>query len=250
MSTIKKIKLDNTTYDISVDWENIESKPGEIPTKTSDLINDSGFLTAHQDISGKENLSNKTTEINSSYTNVENRNYPTNGAVRKFVGEMIGLEDEYNLETFAQKATTLSGYGITDAYTKPTTGIPKTDLAENVQTSLTKADNATTIETGTITNNYGWYDAGTQLTGTYNLFGDLCIITGYAQVKTGRGEIWYSLPVAAVQGAAAIAMDGGNYYCIGTSVKDNISVMRITKMDEENFLENKTIHFVLTYKCQ
>lgn len=250
MSTIKKIKLDNTTYDISVDWENIESKPGEIPTKTSDLINDSGFLTAHQDISGKENLSNKTTEINSSYTDVENRNYPTNGAVRKFVGEMIGLEDEYNLETFAQKATTLSGYGITDAYTKPTTGIPKTDLAENVQTSLTKADNATTIETGTITNNYGWYDAGTQLTGTYNLFGDLCIITGYAEVKTGRGEIWYSLPVAAVQGAAAIAMDGGNYYCIGTSVKDNISVMRITKMDEENFLENKTIHFVLTYKCQ
>jgi hypothetical protein len=31
----------------------------------------------------------------------ENRNYPTNGAVRKFVGEMIDLKDEYNLETFA-----------------------------------------------------------------------------------------------------------------------------------------------------
>jgi hypothetical protein len=53
-----------------------------------------------------------------------------------------------------------------------------------------------------------------------------------------------------VQGAAAIAMDGGNYYCIGTSAKDNVSVMRITKMDGEDFPENKTIHFVLTYKCQ
>lgn len=135
-------------------------------------------------------------------------------------------------------------------YTKPNTGIPKTDLADDIQSSLTKADNSASIETGTITNNYGWYDAGTQLTGSYTLFGDLCIITGYAEVKTGRGEIWYSLPVAAVQGAAAIAMDGGNYYCIGTSAKDNVSVMRITKMDGEDFPENKTIHFVLTYKCQ
>ena len=42
-----------------------------VPTKTSHLTNDSGFLTSHQDISGK-----------------------------------------------ADKATTLSGYGITDAYTK------------------------------------------------------------------------------------------------------------------------------------
>ena len=43
----------------------------DVPTKTSDLTNDSGFLTSHQDISGK-----------------------------------------------ADKATTLSGYGITNAYTK------------------------------------------------------------------------------------------------------------------------------------
>jgi len=35
----------------------------DIPTKTSDLTNDSGFLTSHQDISVKENISNKITSI-------------------------------------------------------------------------------------------------------------------------------------------------------------------------------------------
>ncbi|HWV22979.1 MAG TPA: hypothetical protein VNZ58_02225 [Thermomicrobiales bacterium] len=41
-------------------WEGIEDKP-TIPSKTSDLTNDSGFLTAHQDISG---LVPKTTTVN------------------------------------------------------------------------------------------------------------------------------------------------------------------------------------------
>ena len=35
----------------------------DIPTKTSDLSNDSGFLTSHQDVSGKENSSNKTNAV-------------------------------------------------------------------------------------------------------------------------------------------------------------------------------------------
>lgn len=111
-------------------------------------------------------------------------------------------------------------------------------------------------EMGNITtNNVGWYttDNGgtaTYLTGTYRLIDDLCIIAGYAEVKSGWNEMWYSLPVAAVQGAAAVAMDGGDYYCIGTSLKDNISVMRITKMNGQNFSQDAIIHFVLTYKCQ
>ena len=50
---------------------NTKANSTDVPTKTSQLTNDSGFLTAHQSIAGK-----------------------------------------------ADKATTLSGYGITDAYTK------------------------------------------------------------------------------------------------------------------------------------
>lgn len=36
----------------------------EVPTKTSDLTNDSGFLTSHQDISGKVNVYQGTTNQN------------------------------------------------------------------------------------------------------------------------------------------------------------------------------------------
>lgn len=49
----------------------------DIPTATSDLTNDSGFLTS-QDISGKENTSNKVTSMSSSSTDTQ---YPSAKAV-------------------------------------------------------------------------------------------------------------------------------------------------------------------------
>lgn len=45
-----------------------------IPSKTSDLTNDSGFLTSHQNITGKEDKSNKVTSLSSSSTDTE---YPS-----------------------------------------------------------------------------------------------------------------------------------------------------------------------------
>lgn len=57
------------------------------PTKTSELTNDSGFLTSHQDISGKENTSNKVTSITSSSTNNQ---YPSALAVKNYVDAVIG----------------------------------------------------------------------------------------------------------------------------------------------------------------
>jgi hypothetical protein len=79
----------------------------DIPTKTSDLTNDSGFLTAHQDISGKadvnhthsqyltshqditgkENTSNKVTSVSSSSTNAQ---YPSALAVYNAIQTAIG----------------------------------------------------------------------------------------------------------------------------------------------------------------
>lgn len=49
-----------------------------IPTKTSQLTNDSNFLTAHQDVSGKEDKSNKVTAILSTATDEQ---YPSAKAV-------------------------------------------------------------------------------------------------------------------------------------------------------------------------
>lgn len=56
-------KLDmklNISDAFSGDYDDLNNKP-DIPTKTSDLNNDSGFLTSHQDISGKVNSSDLST---------------------------------------------------------------------------------------------------------------------------------------------------------------------------------------------
>ena len=59
-----------------------------IPTKTSDLQNDSGFLTSHQDISGKEDASNKVTLIDS--TSPSNTKYPSESAVVTYMNIVVG----------------------------------------------------------------------------------------------------------------------------------------------------------------
>lgn len=77
------------------------AKKTEVPTKTSQLTNDSGFLTSHQDISGKQ--------------------------------DKATLEADVAAKGFTKN---------TGTYSKPTGGIPKTDLAVAVQASLGKADTA------------------------------------------------------------------------------------------------------------
>lgn len=71
-------KLDTDVLDdLSIDWSDIQNKPS-IPTKTSDLTNNSGFLTQHQNISGKEDIANKVTSLSSSSTDTQ---YPSAKAV-------------------------------------------------------------------------------------------------------------------------------------------------------------------------
>ena len=77
------------------------AKKTEVPTKTSQLENNSGFLTSHQDISGKQDKST--------------------------------LEADVAAKGFTKN---------TGTYSKPAGGIPKSDLAAAVQTSLGKADTA------------------------------------------------------------------------------------------------------------
>jgi len=87
-----------------------------IPTKTSQLNNDSGFLTQHQDISGKADKS--TTLAGYGITDA----YTKTQTDRTFVDwstyntELDGIDRQ--LSSKAEQSTTLAGYGITDAYTK------------------------------------------------------------------------------------------------------------------------------------
>lgn len=100
-------------YLVSSDLNNYALK-SELPTNTSDLTNDSGFLTSIPSEYVTE------TELNSS------------------------LEDK------ADTATTLSGYGITDAYTKTEADgkyATKTELSNKADTSALPA--STSLMTGT-----------------------------------------------------------------------------------------------------
>ena len=64
--------IDNTQDLVSI--LNSYALKEEIPTKTSDLINDRGFLTEHQDISGKANSSDLATVATSgSYNDLSNK---------------------------------------------------------------------------------------------------------------------------------------------------------------------------------
>ena len=87
---------------------------------------DKAEIAGMVDISSKENVVNKKSAIaNQSQTGDSDTNYPTVGAVRDFTNNKLSdLEDYVDDELDAMdadkadKATTLAGYGITDAYTK------------------------------------------------------------------------------------------------------------------------------------
>lgn len=88
------------TSNFSGNYNDLSNKP-TIPSKTSELQNDSGFLTQHQDISGKQ--------------------------------DKATLEEDVAAKGFTKN---------TGTYSKPSGGIPKTDLSDAVQASLGKADTA------------------------------------------------------------------------------------------------------------
>ena len=64
------------------------AKKSAIPTKVSQLTNDSGYLTQHQDVSGKEDASNKVTSLSESSTDTQ---YPSAKCVYDMIGNVEAL---------------------------------------------------------------------------------------------------------------------------------------------------------------
>lgn len=86
-----------------------KANASDIPSKTSDLTNDSSFVS------------------DASYVHTDN-NYTT--------------AEKTKLATLSNYDDTSISASVSAKYTKPATGIPKTDLASDVQISLGKADTA------------------------------------------------------------------------------------------------------------
>jgi hypothetical protein len=97
---------------------------GLIPTKTSQLDNDSGYLTQHQDISGKLDKTGDGSNVTAAFTTASTR---ANIATGEKLSVLFGKIAKWlaDLGSLAFKST-----------------VAKSDLARDVQTSLGKADSA------------------------------------------------------------------------------------------------------------
>lgn len=143
----------------------------EIPTKVSELTNDSGYQTASQvqgAVAGKQDAIQDLATIRSgaakgstavqpgdlatvatsgSYSDLSNKPTIPSAQVNADWNATSGMAQILNKPTIpaAVTSSTVSGWGFTKntgTYSKPSGGIPKSDLASSVQTSLSKADTA------------------------------------------------------------------------------------------------------------
>lgn len=132
--------------EFSGNYSDLSGKPF-IPTKVSDLPNDAGYLTQHQDLSGYYNKGEVDAALATKQaTLVSGTNIKTINNKSLLGGGNIEIEagDEAvwgNISGTLANQTDLSA-ALDAKYQKPSGGIPKTDLASAVQTSLGKADTA------------------------------------------------------------------------------------------------------------
>lgn len=111
----------------------IQNKPS-IPSKTSDLTNDSGYITISDVPEGA--AASSTTPLMDGTASVGSETSVARGDHRH-------PSDTSKQDTISDLATIRSGAGLgATAYQKPSGGIPATDMTGAVQTALTAASNA------------------------------------------------------------------------------------------------------------
>lgn len=124
---------------IKVNGQNltIEEKSVNIkmPTKTSELNNDSGFLTEQQDISGKADLTQVVR-----HDEVQSLSESAKAQARTNIGAGTSNFDG-QFSSLSGAPTTLKGYGITD-------GITPTEVDTKISAEIGKLDKADTVVEG------------------------------------------------------------------------------------------------------
>ena len=132
--------------DVVLTAQDVGALPSDtaIPTKTSDLTNDSGFLTAETDPT-VPSWAKQTSKP--SYTAQEVGALPASTTIPTKVSQ---LQNDSGFGTYTKPVGGIPDSDIASAgtwnskgtYSKPSAGIPKTDLASDVQASLNRADSA------------------------------------------------------------------------------------------------------------
>ena len=112
------------------------AKTEDLPTKTSDLTNDSGFITGYTET---DPVFSASASAGITSTDINNWNNKSD-----FSGDYNDLTNKPTIPSEVTEST-VSEWGFTKntgTYSKPSGGIPKTDLTSAVQSSLDKADTA------------------------------------------------------------------------------------------------------------
>lgn len=185
----------------------------KIPTKTSQLTNDSGFLTQHQDISGKLDKTGDGSNVTAAFTKATTR---TNIAT----GEKLSV-------LFGKIAKWFADLGSLAFKSK----VAKSDLADDVQTSLGKADSALQSYTETDPTVPEWAKAKTKPSYTASEVGALPDTTVIPSVPSttnilkGNGS-----------GGVVAATRGSDYIASGNIVKQTLVATETTPT--ENYAIN------------
>lgn len=186
--------VNGKTGDVVLNYEDVEAAAAEhthkkeditdfpsIPSKTSELINDSGFLTQHQDISGKQDVITDLETIRRGAAlgaTAIQEHQDISGKVDKIEGKGLSTNDYTDEEkekvnmAYGQRHTHINK-GILDEitfldinnwnnkYEKPELGIPYSDLTQGIQDELAMLDNIQTfVDTSqNLVTSYGIYNA-------------------------------------------------------------------------------------------
>lgn len=193
--------------DVVLDASDVHALPDStvIPTKTSDLTNDSGYITS----APVSSVNGKTGAVSLNASDVGA--LPSSTAIPTKTSQ---LQNDSGFLTSAPVSSvngqtgdvtiTASGLG---AYVKPSGGIPKTDLASAVQTSLGKADTA--LQSAPVTSVNGQTGAVVIPTATTSADG-LMSSADKALLDSVTERIASTLPVNTVTGAMVSVEDGAD----------------------------------------
>ena len=118
----------NNKSTFSGDYNDLTNKPAipTVPTNVSAFTNDAGYLTQHQDISGKEDKSNKVTSISSSSTDTE---YPSAKSVYTTINNKF-----FYINVSSANVTTTTWSELYEAYSNDKIILAKIDYMQGITT--------------------------------------------------------------------------------------------------------------------